>query len=189
MYAVKYGNSYIQCAWGPCNNHRGISTLVLWLFTVLYLILFASHMVWWFCEMWNSNLYYTAAPGPESNRKSVRCHYWLPEQIDTDLEPEWLEKPMTVKHLPVPYLPRSRCGSVRAAELPKKNRSLSTLVRHWNSVKLHAQPTHGPLLESLTFGEQHTHIYHIYIMFTTLCWLLYEQLGLYTHLDTHIHFT
>ena len=30
-YAVncKYGNSYIQCAWGPCNHHQGFSSLVL----------------------------------------------------------------------------------------------------------------------------------------------------------------
>ena len=54
MYACsKYGNSYIQCAWGGCNHHRGNSTIVLFIFTVLVTLggitLSVSFCVFCFC--------------------------------------------------------------------------------------------------------------------------------------------
>ena len=129
-------------------------------------------MVWWF--LWNSNLYYTAAPGPESTREIVGCHYWQPEQMIQTWTLSDLKDCKNVKHLSlVPQLPRSRRGSISELLSSQKNITF-TLVRHWNSVEPGFAPhtrildLDGSTLNSvrtgwirgfLTLGEQHTHIY------------------------------
>ena len=63
--------------------------------------LFSAHMVWWF--LWNSNLYYTAAPNNWSEKQSVGCHY----RAKCRPNPEWLEL-RTTSHVVWGYARRNK---------------------------------------------------------------------------------
>ena len=111
-------------------------------------------MVW--CFLWNSNLYYTAARGPDSTRETVSQMPLLTARAKWYRHGPWMTW-RTARMLNT-CLYHSRHGPGSAERLPKKQIAFYySLV--WRPARLRSRLTHSPLLGSLTLGEQHMHIY------------------------------